>query len=310
METLALRWISDEQIYARLSFGDAARAVQHALANGLDPASDPPRGVVDVTSGQLLLMPSEGSGYVGVKIASVAPSNPSLGRQRIQGIYTVFDQATLTPVAHLDGVALTTLRTPAVSAAAADLLAPERVGHLVVFGSGPQAWGHIQAFRAFRTIGHVTIVARDSERATALARRVSKNGLDASVGTPDAARKADVIVCATTARSALFDDVVRDDVLIVAVGSHEPDARELAGALVARSQVVVEDVATALREAGDIVLPIADGLLEPEALVPLGAIVTGKVSVDRSRPRVFKSVGMSWEDLVVAAAVIRADEYP
>jgi ornithine cyclodeaminase len=56
----------------------------------------------------------------------------------------------------------------------------------------------------------------------------------------------------------VFDSgLLRDDVVVVAVGSHEPDARELDGRLLGRASVVVEDVATALREAGDVVLAIA-----------------------------------------------------
>ena len=73
-------------------------------------------------------------------------------------------------------------------------------------------------------------------------------------------RAADVVVCATTARTPLFDStLLTDDVIVIAIGSHEPDARELDGALMGRAQVVVEDVATALRECGDVVLAIADG---------------------------------------------------
>jgi ornithine cyclodeaminase/alanine dehydrogenase-like protein (mu-crystallin family) len=45
------------------------------------------------------------------------------------------------------------------------------------------------------------------------------------------------------------------------------------------------------------------GLLDPDTLIELGPLVRGEADVDRSRPRLFKSVGMAWEDLVLAAAV-------
>jgi ornithine cyclodeaminase len=105
----------------------------------------------------------------------------------------------------------------------------------------------------------------------------------------------------------VFDGaLVGDDAFVVAVGSHERDRRELDGELVGRSQVVVEDVATALREAGDVVMAIEEGHMDAAGLVPLAEMVRGAASVDRTRPRVFKSVGMGWEDLVVAAARVTA----
>jgi ornithine cyclodeaminase/alanine dehydrogenase-like protein (mu-crystallin family) len=303
----ALPWISADDVFARVSFGDAVRAVRRDLAAGLDPAADFDRGILDVANGQLLLMPSQSPEFVGVKVATVAPGNPAIGKERIQGVYLLMDAATLGSVALLDGTALTTLRTPAVSAAAADSLAPAEVDHLVVFGSGPQAWGHIEAMRAIRQLGRVTIVARNEERAAALAARVDESGVAARVGSPDAVRDAQLIVCATTARHPLFDGtLVPVDSCTVAVGSHEPDARELPSALVARAQLVVEDVAVALREAGDLLIPLGEGLIEASSFVPLGDIVTDAVAVDRTRPRVFKSSGMAWEDLVIAAEVFRA----
>ncbi len=70
--------------------------------------------------------------------------------------------------------------------------------------------------------------------------------------------------------------------------------------------MVVEDVATALREAGDVVLALAEGTLTAADLVPMRDVVTGAVTLSAGRPLVFKSVGMSWQDLVVAAAVVES----
>ena len=122
----------------------------------------------------------------------------------------------------------------------------------------------------------------------------------------EALQSADVVVCATSARSPVFDSaLLRDDAVVVAVGSHEPDARELDAALLGRATVVVEDIATALREAGDVVLAIADGTLTADDLVPMRDVLTGAIALPADRPLVFKSVGMSWQDLVVAAAVVK-----
>ena len=299
--------VSAADIFELVDYRTAVRAVQNALTAGLDPAQDFDRQVLAVASGQLLLMPTESTDFVGIKVASVAPGNPALRRERIQGVYLLLDAATLTTIALFDGAAITTLRTPAVSAAAADYLAPSRVQHLVVFGSGPQAWGHIEAMRAIRSIDRVTIVARDQARAEQFAARVTTGGLPATVGTSSDVATAQLIVCATTARTPLFDGtLVPADCCIVAVGSHEADARELDSALLARSQVVVEDPATARREAGDVIMAITDGVIEPGDLVPLRDIARHTKAVDSHRPRIFKSTGMSWEDLVIATAVYTA----
>jgi len=195
----SLPWISAEEVFARVSYLDAVRALQRDLRTGCDPASDFTRRVLDVKQGQLLVMPSASSEFVGVKVATVAPDNPALGKERIQGVYVLMDAATLTPVALLDGAALATLRTPAVSAAVADILAPAVINHAVVFGSGPQASGHLQALAAVRQLGRVTIVARNQERAGALADTVAATGTPTTVGIAEDSRDAQLIVCATTA---------------------------------------------------------------------------------------------------------------
>lgn len=285
----------------RVTMLDATRAIQAALRGGLDPAADPSRLALPLQRGEFLIMPSEASGFAGVKVLTVAPDNPAAGRERIQGVYVLFNSETLTPRALIDGAAMTTLRTPAVTAAAADLLAGERIDHLVVFGSGPQAVRHVEAMRAIRSIGHVTLVARDLARAASAAASV-----DARVGAVEDVASADLVVCATTAREPLFDSaLLRDDVCVLAIGSHEPDARELDTALMVRSLVVVEDRATALREAGEVVIPVTEGELNPDSVVTLRALVAGEVTVDFSRPRVFTSTGMSWEDIVIAGEVYR-----
>lgn len=302
MTSSEMIWISAPEVFERVSVLDAVRAVQRHLRGGADPADDFDRSVLSVPRGQLLIMPSHSSDFFGIKVASVAPANPEKGKERIQGVYLLMDAETLTPSALIDGAALTTLRTPAVSAAAADLLAPAAVEHMVVFGSGPQAAGHVAAMRAIRSIARVTIVARSSERAEAFAAQLRSEGIDARTGTSGDVQDAQLIVCATTSRDPLFDgDLVPSDSCTVAVGSHEPDARELDSALLGRAQVVVEDRATALREAGDVMIPVAAGDLDPASLVPLRDIVMGTHAADTRRPRVFKSTGMAWEDLVVAA---------
>ena len=293
----------DAAAVAELGPAAAVQAITDALRGGVDPAADPPRISVGLTQGEFLLMPSEALTDAGVKVVTIAPDNPIHGLPRIQAAYLLFDQATLALRAVLDGTALTTLRTPAVSVAAVSQRLPDRPLRAAVIGAGPQATGHVSTLAAVHPLESATYLVRDP----------SRTPLDAiTLGSPqadEALESADVVVCATSARSPVFDSaLLRDDAVVVAVGSHEPDARELDAPLLGRATVVVEDVATALREAGDVVLAIAESRLTAADLVPMRDVLTGDVAPPTDRPLVFKSVGMSWQDLVVAAAVVRCSE--
>jgi ornithine cyclodeaminase len=256
----------------------AVEALEAALRAGLDPEADPPRSSVALGAGELLVMPSA---HGAVKLVTIG------GDPRIQGVCVVFDPETLAPAAVVDGIALTNLRTAAVSALAVRHLAAADPRRLLVFGRGPQAHAHAAALQAvLPSLEDVVLAGR---------------GQDHDVGA------ADVICCCTTAREPLFDGArVADHATVVAIGSHEPGAREVDGALVRRAgAVVVESRAAALREAGDVVLAIAEGALRAEDLVPLAALVRGATTADPQRPRLFKSTGMAWEDAVVASALTR-----
>ncbi|MCX5193780.1 ornithine cyclodeaminase family protein [Streptomyces sp. NBC_00249] len=294
-----------------LTPAQAADALAGALLAGLDPESCPQRTSVPTPGGELLLMPAASGAYAGVKIAGVAPGNPGRGLPRITGSYLLLDGPTLRPVALLDGEALTALRTPAVSALALRYLAPAgRPLRLVLFGSGPQAYGHLEAVLGVRELAGAVIVARDADRAGQLAAYARTLGVPARTGTAGDVAGADLVVCCTTAREPLFDGrLVSDGAVVVAVGSHEPDARETDTALVRRAAVYVESRAAALREAGDLLVPEAEGAIGPGHISgTLADLVTGRIPVGGrpSCPQLFKSVGMAWEDLAVAVAWFEA----
>ncbi|GII00609.1 ornithine cyclodeaminase family protein [Planobispora takensis] len=311
-------YLGPEQITALLSPREAVEAVEAALRDGFDPAGDPARSRVDVRHGQFLIMPSEIAGGAGVKIATVAPRNGDVGLPRIQGLYVLFDAVTLTPRALLDASALTALRTPAVSVAAVRPALTRAAGpvSVVVFGTGPQGTGHVGTLRSVlrgsREIAGVTYVARRPEAYA----RLRQDGV-ALVGSgggeaADALRRADVVVCATSSRVPVFDSaLVRDDAVVIAVGSHEPDAREVDAALFRRARVVVEDAGTALRECGDVVMAVEEGAITPECLITMRSAVCGGVELAADMPVLFKSAGMSWEDLAVAGAIVsRLEDNP
>ncbi|MFD8631337.1 ornithine cyclodeaminase family protein [Streptomyces sp. NPDC059533] len=290
----------------------AADALAATLLGGLDPEGCPQRSAIAVPGGgELLLMPAASATYAGVKIAGVAPGNPARGLPRITGSYLLLDGPTLNPLALLDGAALTALRTPAVSALALRYLAPAgRPLRLVLFGSGPQAYGHLEAVLAVRELAEAVVVARNPGGAERLAAHARRLGHRARTGTPKDVADADLVVCCTTAREPLFDgSLVRPGATVVAVGSHEPTARETDTALVRRAAVYVESRAAALREAGDLLVPEAEGAIGPGHITgTLADLVAGRMTPGgpQSSPQLFKSVGMAWEDLAVAVALFEA----
>ncbi|HEY6758832.1 MAG TPA: hypothetical protein VI318_05055 [Baekduia sp.] len=271
---MSLPFIAADEVAARLSYSAAADALEAALRSGFDPEGDPPRSALAVGGGELLVMPSVAGGAAAVKLVTVG------GEPRIQGVCVVFDPVSLAPMAVVDGVALTNLRTAAVSALAVRRLAARAPAprRLLVFGRGPQGRAHAAAIREVApTIEAVEMAGR---------------------GDAPRVEDADVIVCATTARAPVFDGArVAAHAVVVAIGSHEPDAAELDATLMRRAQVVVESRASAFREAGDVLLA---GLGPADV-----STLAEDVAPDLTRPRVFKSTGMAWEDAVVAAALLR-----
>jgi ornithine cyclodeaminase/alanine dehydrogenase-like protein (mu-crystallin family) len=266
----SLPFLTAADVAARLTYAEAADALEAALRSGVNPEGDPPRSVLPMGDGELLVMPSATADAAAVKLVTVG------GEPRIQGVAVVFDPRTLAPVAVVDGIALTNLRTAAVSALAVRRLVAPEPRRLIVFGRGPQGRAHADAIKEIApTIDEVEHAGRGDA--------------------PDVST-ADVIVCATTAREPLFDGArVKASAAVVAIGSHAPDARELDTTLMRRAQVVVESRASAFREAGDVLLA---GVTDVTTLAD-------DVAPDLTRPRVFKSTGMAWEDAVVASALLR-----
>lgn len=306
--TTGLPFVSAEELRDRVGPERAFELIERALLDGFDPAEDPARSHARAGDGHLLLMPSTLGRWVGVKVASVSPGNPARDLPRIQAVYMLMDARTLTPRLLVDGVALTSMRTPATSAVAADRLAAPEASRLVVFGSGPQAVEHTVAVAGIRELTSVRLVGRTPHRVAAAVQELAERGIAAEAGTDTDVAEADIVVCATSAKDPLFDgSLVRDGACVVAIGSHEPDRRELDAALMGRSLVVVEESDAALRECGDVVLAIDEGTLTKADLVGLAPLVRGEATRRTDRPNVFKGSGMSWEDLAVAVGVAPTD---
>lgn len=299
-------YIDETALAKLLDWSETVDALEQALVTGGAPGNTPPRSFVKVSSGELILMPGEVAASVGVKVVSVNPASTHLDVPRIQGVHIAFDGSTLTPKAIFDAPGLTTRRTAALSALAVRHLAPSSAASALVFGTGPQALGHILAINAVRPLEAVVVVGRRGAAVDEVVAQANAHGLAARSGTPADVGQVDVVACCTNAETPLFSsESLRPEATVVAVGSHSPTAREVDTALVARATVVVESRESALAQAGDIIMAIAEGVAEAEAISgDLGEMVRGEIPVHSGRPRFFKSVGEAWTDVVVSTAAL------
>jgi ornithine cyclodeaminase/alanine dehydrogenase-like protein (mu-crystallin family) len=303
-----LRVIGAEELRARLPMPAAVDALEEAFRT-LDPSGGPLRTHVETPHGSLLLMPASGRDGVGVKLVSLTPANPERGLPFLHASYVLFDAETQAPEAVLDGSALTALRTAAVSGLATRSLSRQDAQRLVIFGAGVQARSHLEAMRAVRPVTDLVVVSRSRGAAEALVGEGLGRGLTARVGEPEAVREADLVCTCTTAEEPLFDGSwLPRGVHVNAVGSYRPETRELDSEAVRRARVVVETRDVAFAEAGELLIPIREGVIEAGHVVADLAETVRGAGVRRSPDDVtlFKSVGMAFEDLVVARAVVDA----
>ncbi|HEV2374793.1 MAG TPA: ornithine cyclodeaminase family protein [Streptosporangiaceae bacterium] len=241
-------------------------------------------------------------GGFGIKIIAVKPSNPQIGLPVNSGFVMVFDERTGRLDALLDGATITAIRTAAVSGVATDLLARSDASTVAIVGAGVQARSHLEAMAAVRPLRHARIWSRTAERALALAESAHDLPfpVNAVSSVAEATADADIICTVTGSTEPVLEDRhVMPGAHINAVGSSFPDKRELASELVARCSVFVDSRSAALIEAGDIGVPIAQGLLSPEAIkAEVGEVLLGR-SPGRCGPAettLFKSLGLATED--------------
>lgn len=298
------RWVSEEQLMGALTYGDTIAVLEQMLVDGYNPEEDGSRTRHNGPSGTLLQMPSASESWCGTKLVTLRDGQEPTDLPAIQGVYVLFDGRSLQPVAFLEGAGLTALRTPAMTALAVKHLAPVETGRVALFGTGVQARGHVEALLAVFRPTNIAVVGRNSERAQTLSEWITSLGIGSTVEGPEVVSEADVILCCTSSSEPLFDgSLVQDHAVVAAIGSHEPQSREVDTTLVRRSTTVVESRLSAMQEAGDLIIPNKRGDFDWSAAVTIREIVLGEYAVDVTRPRLFKGTGMPWQDLAVASSI-------
>ena len=292
---------------------DALAAAMADLSAGR--ASVPNRVAAEVPEapGALLAMPAflPSAGALTTKLVSLFPGNTD--RPTHQAVIACFDPADGTPVALLDGTAITELRTAACSALATRLLAREDVRVLAVLGTGVQARAHGRLVPRVRRFERLVVAGRDRGKAEALARELSTElGIPAEAGSfEDAVRAADVVcACTHSPEPVVRRAWLRDGAHVTSVGFNTA-GREVDGETVRDALVVVESRGAALAPppagSNDLLWPIRDGLITPDHVhAELGELVMGTRPGRTSPDQVtlYKSVGNAVEDAAAAALVL------
>lgn len=255
----------------------------------------------------LLLMPAWVPGrFIGVKLVSVFPDNTTRGLPAIFGSYILSSGATGELLAVVDGGELTTRRTAAASALAADYCARRDAETMLMVGTGRLALNLMQAHATVRPLKRFLVWGRKPEAAAKVVAEARAAGLDAAIATDleAAARSADIISCATLSSEPLVRGAwLKPGAHLDLVGAFKPGMRESDDEAVIRAEVYVDTFAGALVEGGDIVQPLAAGRITRDHLKgELAMLVSGAVKGRSSDAAItlFKSVGAASEDLAGA----------
>ena len=275
--------------------------------------ASPLRTVIPVAEGSdALFMPAHvpAMDALGLKVVSVFQGNRVRGLPVINALVCLLDPNTGAPLAIMDGTFLTALRTGAVSGAATDLLARPDSRVLTAIGAGAQGATQIAAVCAVRPIERVIILDISTEVLERFRAAMERDWpelvdrLELATDAATAVRAADVICTATTSRTPVFESAdVRPGTHVNAVGAYTPEMQELPAALVQRATVVVDAIDAALAEAGDLIIPLRDGLVGRDHFRrELGMIATGDLPARIADDEItlFKSVGNAVQDVVVA----------
>ncbi len=304
-------YISGREVLERIEMPKLIAEVGRALASlSRGEVIAPPRQVTpylhDNTHLNMSVYYPRMDGWV-TKLVTVVPGNPAQGRPLIHATIVVQKGATGEPIAFVDGSVITGLRTAAASAVATDLLAPKRVKTLAIFGTGTQAETHLRAMCSVRDFTTVMVFGSSTEKAKAFCDRLQA-AYPQLILIPShdfsKLREAEVICTCTTSNEPLFTrDQIAESVHINAVGAFQPDSRELSSDIIEAARVVVDHIEGCQQEAGDLLIPLAEGRFSWDRATEIGHLVN-QGAKHNSRITVYKSVGHGVLDAAAIATLL------
>jgi ornithine cyclodeaminase/alanine dehydrogenase-like protein (mu-crystallin family) len=302
--------VTESDVKAALDPVRVIVAIEDAFRDRYPTTLMPVRTQMKLADGIFLVMPCydrEGRG-LGIKMVMVV-NDPAAPVEKLHATYLVLDPATGHPKLSMPAGYLTDIRTAAASAVATKFLAREDVRVLGVFGTGRQARAHLQVLRHVRNFDHFLVSGVDPGYSKEFAQQMAREMRVPveSVYSRACAAESDVLCTCTTSPSPLFDGhLLRAGTHLNAIGSFQPHTREVDDVTVQRSRIVVDTLEGTLAEAGDLLIPLNNGIItRNHILADLHQLVSGKRAV-RTRPdeiTLFKSVGCALEDLAAAELV-------
>ena len=306
---MTVRMIDAKEVEARLTYDVCIPLMREAMtALSAGRTRQLLRGIIDLGNGNAFgVMPGAmNDGPFGAKLVSVFPGNTARGGLSHQGVIAMFDPETGAPTAIVDAGSVTGIRTAAASAAATDALARRDATRLAVLGTGEQARRHVEAIRAIRSIGHVSVWGRDRDSARTLASAVGGEAvstIDQAVGDAD-------IICTTTGASdpILSASQVRDGTHVNAVGSSRAGPAEIANDLVVRARFIADHRDGVLVQGAEFLRAKDAGLVDDGHVIgEIGQVFAGTLAGRTSDADVtlYKSLGSIVQDLACAAWLCR-----
>lgn len=305
--------ISRQEVINNLNYSTLIQALKHGFAQA---TGTPARQVFELDDSRnnhdaFAVLPAWNADVIGVKAFTYFPSNPQHDKATLYSKIMLFGREFGEPLALVDGTEVTLWRTSAVSALAADYLAPKDAKHLVFFGSGNLASYMINAHLSVRNYSKVSIIARNEHKSGQLVELLSSQYQDIEFvrykrAIASVIASADVISCATGSHSPLFDgEWLSGGTHIDCIGNHHKHCRECDTTTVVRGRVFVDSRANVLNEAGELLLPISEGKFSAEKIVAeLSEMAKNNLRrSDEHEITLFKSVGTALSDLIGAKLV-------
>lgn len=242
-------------------------------------------------------------GHFAAKVNANFPRNTGL--PTIQGAVILFDAGNGRPLAIIDSISITAIRTAAASAVAARHLARTDCDTLLICGCGGQAAAQLEALLRVRKPRRILAYDRDADRTSAFVARFPGR-VTAVADLADAARSSDIVVTCTTAeRYFITREMIRPGTFIAAVGADSERKQEIDPRLLADGKVVTDLTEQAAR-IGDLHHAIEAGVMSAaDVHAELGEVIAGR-KPGRERPEeviVFDSTGTGLQDVAAAIAV-------